>query len=196
MYGTQKNNQAIMKKAGSETTEGYIMRISNTICGKHVHGTKGQKAGKGGYGGGLAGGMLDKYLRAKEKCEAAKRAYNAQVILCKTKVSASNVKRATCNQYQGLMDANSCKNAVMVKDVCEAYATCYSAKKDAYLTARTKAKSDEKDRKAEWRGVKRMKCFIGAFGDGKVTAKEVDTCKGQTISTKTLEPQVSTSSRT
>jgi len=185
-FGTQKNNGEIMKKAGGETTQGYITRISATICGKHVHGTKGTRSARGGWGGGLSGSMLDQYLRAKDQCERAKRAYNAQVKLCRAKTAAHNRKKGQCNQYQGLMDTNSCNSAVRMKDTCEAYAGCYDAKKAAYYVFFRKAAFEEVDRKAEWRGLKRMSCLMGAFGDGKVTNKEVDTCKKRTVSTKFL----------
>jgi hypothetical protein len=36
-YGTQKDNIAIVKKAGSEKTQQYLTRISGTICGRHTH---------------------------------------------------------------------------------------------------------------------------------------------------------------
>jgi hypothetical protein len=42
-YGTQKTNRAIVTKAGSESTESYINRVSVTLCGSHVHGHKGSK---------------------------------------------------------------------------------------------------------------------------------------------------------
>merc|ERR1719207_450996 len=42
-FGTQKANNEVVKKSGGESDEGYITRISTTICGKHVHGTKGNK---------------------------------------------------------------------------------------------------------------------------------------------------------
>merc|ERR1719272_2432044 len=86
-FGTTKNNIEIMKKAGGETTEGYIRRLSATICGKHVHGTRGTRAARGGLGGGLSGGSLDQYLRGKEECEKAKRAYSAQVKSCRVKIA-------------------------------------------------------------------------------------------------------------
>ena len=70
-----------MRKAGSEKTEQYIKRISGTICGRHVHGNKGQHSKKGGWGGGLAGGFLDQYLRAKKKCEDAKRKSTSRAFL-------------------------------------------------------------------------------------------------------------------
>jgi len=185
-YGTQKDNIAIVKKAGSEKTEQYIRRISGTICGKHWHGSKGQISRKGGYGGGLPGSMLDKYLRAKEKCEIAKRVYQAKVRECKAKYHAYQVQRAKCNQYQSLMDSNSCKHAVLVKDTCEAYSGCYFAKRRDYRLFERTSIQMETDRKAEWRGVKRMECLIKAFSDGKVTGGEVDACKKQSHSTKHL----------
>merc|ERR1719199_1397823 len=185
-FGTQKANEAIVKKAGSEKVEQYIRRISGTICGKHVHGERGQHSKKGGWGGGLAGSMLDKYLRAKEACERAKRVYNAKVRECKIKYAAYQKKRGTCNQYQGLMDSNSCKHAVMVKNTCEAYAGCYYAKRSDYYIFQRKAIAEETDRKAEWRGLKRMECLMKAFSDGKVTNAEVDACKKKSHSTKHL----------
>merc|ERR1719199_894357 len=185
-YGTQKANVAIVKKAGSEKVEQYIRRISGTICGRHVHCNKGQCARKGGWGGGLPGSYLDKYLRAKEACEKAKKRYNAKVKECKRKYAAFQTKRGKCNQYQGLMDSNSCKHAVLVKDTCESYSGCYYAKRRDYKIFERRAITEETDRKAEWRGLKRMECIIKAFSDGKVTNAEVNTCKKMKVSTKLL----------
>jgi len=72
-YGTQKDNRAIMTKAGAEKVETYLVRVSNTVCGRHVHGTKGQLNRKGGWGGGLPNSMLDKYLHSKVACANAKK---------------------------------------------------------------------------------------------------------------------------
>merc|ERR1719456_1613614 len=185
-YGTQKANFAVVKKAGSEKTEQYIQRISATICGKHVHCDKGQCSKKGGWGGGLPNGYLDQYLKAKDACERAKKKYAAKVKECKQKYAAYQKTRGKCNQYQQLMDAASCKHAVMVKDTCEAYAGCYYAKRNDYRIFERKAMAEETDRKAEWRGLKRMECLIKAFADGKVTNAEVDTCKKKTHDTKHL----------
>ena len=176
-YGEQKANIAIVKKAGSEKVEQYIRRISGTICGNHIHGEKGQKSRKGGWGGGLPNSMLDKYLKAKERCERATRIYNAKVKECKRKYAAYQTKRGKCNQYQLLMDKNSCQHAVMVKDTCEAYSGCYYARRKDYRLFERKAIAEETDRKAEWRGLKRMECLMKAFSDGKVTNAEVDACK-------------------
>jgi len=66
------------------------------------------------------------------------------------------------------------------------YAECYKSKAETYHTARKAVVVEEKDRKAEWRGLKRMLCLVNAFGDGKVTGAEVDTCKKITVNTNHL----------
>merc|ERR1740127_20785 len=185
-WGTTKNNKAVTNKGGSESVHSYISRLSVTFCGRHVHGSKGTKKATGGWGGGLAGGMLDQYLRAKEACQRATRNYNNKVKECKRKIHAYNVRKAKCNQYQTLMDAASCKSAVLQKDACETYAGCYYSRVKAYRIAEQKVRFEEIDRKAEWRGLKRMDCLINAFADGKVTNKEVDACKKKTVSTSHL----------
>jgi len=39
---------------------------------------------------------------------------------------------------------------------------------------------NEKDRQAEWKGLKRMQCLMKAFMDGKVDTAEVTACKEKT----------------
>merc|ERR1719183_1745437 len=43
-----------------------------------------------------------------------------------------------------------------------------------------------RDRRAEWRGLKRINCLIDAFADGKVTNGEVDVCRKMTVNTDFL----------
>jgi len=181
--GTQKENRAVVTKAGGESTESYITRISTTICGRHVHGTKGNKKLPGGWGGGLAGGYLDQYLRAKEACEKARKKWEDKVKECKKKVKAYNTKKAICDQFQATMDSSSCKGAIMAKDTCESYAECYTATAKVYRDEEKNVRKEETDRKAEWRGLHRMSCLINAFADGKVTGKEVDACKKKKVDT-------------
>jgi len=134
----------------------------------------------------MGGSILDKYLKSKGGCQKSKNAYNTKVKECARKVRQFKAKKGVCDQYQKLMDSNSCKSAVMTKDACESYATCYYAKKKAFQIFQGKVIMEETDRKAEWRGLKRMMCLIAAFADGKVTNKEVDTCKKKSHSTKHL----------
>jgi len=42
-YGGTFNNKKIVTKTAGEAVEGYIYRMSSTICGKHDHGAKGLK---------------------------------------------------------------------------------------------------------------------------------------------------------
>jgi len=184
--GTTKDNQGIVTKAGSEEVASYVTRISTTICGKHVHGTKGDKPATGGWGGGLEGGFLDQYLKAKDACQTAKNDYDSKLKECKLKVHQYNVKKAKCNQFQTLMDSASCKGAITAKDACETYAECYHSHFHTYKVAQRRVGIEEMDRKAEWRGLHRMSCLINAFADARVTGGEVDKCKKMVVDTAPL----------
>merc|ERR1719353_2590570 len=182
-FGTTVNNNAIVTKAGSESVESYIGRISGTICGHHSHGENGKKVAAGGWGGGLVEGFLDQYLKAKHACEVASKEYKDKVKECERKIHNYNVNKKECNQFQTVMDSQSCKHAVIVKDTCEQYAGCYSTRLTAFNIVVDKVKMEERDRKAEWRGLTRIACLISAFADGRITDKEVDECKKKTVNT-------------
>jgi hypothetical protein len=185
--GTQKANRAVLAKAGSESVESYITRISTTICGKHVHGTNGDKKATGGRGGGLENGFLDQYWRARDACDKATKQYADKVKECKQKSKDYNKKKGECDQFQGIMDSSSCSSAVKAKDACESYDGCYTHAVQAYQASEKKIKSNEVDRKGEWRGLHRMSCLIDSFADGKVTGKEVDSCKKRVVDTKVMD---------
>jgi len=184
--GTTKDNRAVVTKAGSESTESYITRISATICGKHTHGKKGTKKTTGGWGGGLSGGFLDQYWRAREKCEKATKKWQDKVKECKAKVALYNVRVGQCNQFQKLMDSASCKSAIISNDACQSYSECYKNTVALYKTTESAVSINELDRKAEWRGLHRIDCLIEAFADGKVTDEEVTACKKRTIDTEPM----------
>merc|ERR1719201_2750741 len=84
------------------------------------------------------------------------------------------------------MDSRSCKHAIMVKDSCEQYAGCYANNRAAFEDVMGQVKFLERDRKAEWRGLRRISCLIAAFADGAVSDKEIDACKKQTVTTTHL----------
>jgi len=173
-YGESAANQEIVKKAGSEDVESYVRRITTTICGKPVNCPK--------CDGGRGGGMLDDLLDHKKKCEEATKKYNDTVKKCKDLDKKWHKKRSQCDTIQDTMDTASCKWATESKDACEAYAGCYQMKKALYDAKYANVSKNATggmvvDRKAEWRGLKRMKCLIDAFGDGSVTSAEVDACK-------------------
>lgn len=157
-YSNQNTNKIIVTKGGSEASESYLTRISSTICGKPGGG------GKGNFG---VGGFLDEFLIAKHACEKATREHAEQKKKCEVCDVKHAREKAKCNNIQDSMDAASCKYAVDVKDSCEEYAECYIAAREAYDTTEKTVKVEEVDRKAEWKGLKRMQCIVKAFGDGK-----------------------------
>merc|ERR1719271_1840304 len=75
------------------------------------------------------------------------------------------------------MDGAACKRDIDMKDACETYAECYYDKTRIYKDTNNMVKTEEKDRQAEWRGLKRMQCLMKSFDDGKVSASEVEACK-------------------
>merc|ERR1719502_161173 len=184
---TTKDNRGIVTKAGGESIESYITRISVTICGKHTHGRRGNKKDTGGWGGGLRNGFLDQYWRAKDACDKAEKKWKAKVKECKAKVAAWKKRKGQCDQFQKLMDSNSCKAAIMNNDACQTFSECYNNAYRTYTTTVKVMKKNVVDRKAEWRGLHRMACLINAFSDGKVTGGEVDACKAKAVSEKPMD---------
>lgn len=183
-YGDQQANGQIVKKGGSEENESYVRRLTGTICGKYP---------PGGKGGGGKGGFLDLYIIAKEGCEHATKRYNAQVKKCKIVSKEYEDKKAECDSLQDQMDNAACKRAVGMKDACETYAECYFDKHQVFDSTENMVKIEEKDRKAEWRGLKRMQCLMKSFTDGQVSNAEIKACKSKTHDTGHLSikyPQI------
>jgi hypothetical protein len=185
-FSATKSNRAIVNKAGGESPGTYITRISKTFCGSHVHGSRGRRNYRGGWGGGLPNGRLDVFLRAKYACGVATRRYNRKVRECNVKARHYRQQKSKCNSYQRQMDTSSCQHAVRTKDACEAYAGCYFTAVKAFKRYRSRVIVEERDRKAEWRGLNRMGCLIKAFANGKVTHAEINACKRRTINTRRL----------
>jgi len=164
---SQVVNAQLVKKAASEQSETYVRRLTATVCG----------SGGKGNGGSGEGGYLDRFLSAKQECKKRTRDYSAKKSQCKKLAEKYSLKKTECNNMQAQMDNAACTWAVQTKDACENYMGCYNSKKTSYNTLERVVKKNEKDRKAEWRGLKRMQCLIDAFGDARVTDSEVDACK-------------------
>jgi len=178
-YGESQANQQIVTKAGSEDVESYLTRVTGTICGKPGNGKPPTPPC----------GMLCIFIKHKKACEEATKKYNDTVKKCKDLDKKWHQKKKSCDSIQDTMDGASCKWATESKDACEAYAGCYAESKKIFISTNTSVAKEEIDRKAEWRGLKRMKCLIDAFADGSVTTAEVDTCKNKTINTDLLTIQ-------
>jgi uncharacterized protein YfbU (UPF0304 family) len=124
---------------------------------------------------------------AKNACDKATKEYKTLKARCEKIDREYAAKIAECNNIQDQLDASACKRAVDMKDACETYSECYTEKKKVYRVAEASVKIEERDRKAEWRGLKRMQCLMDAFKDGKVETAEITKCKEQTHSTKHLD---------
>lgn len=203
----QTANKQIMKKGGSESDESYVNRISATICGQCVgKGCKllakkkeedsdeedgeqpqGEEEKKCGYEPYTCGcGFNCKFQKAKDACNAATHDWKMQHGKCTDADHQYREKRAECDSLQDQMDDSACKRAVITKDACEAYEECYFDKKKAYHSLEKMVKQEETDRKAEWKGLNRMKCLIKAFADKKVKGDDIDKCKKMVTNTDLL----------
>merc|ERR1719199_1342707 len=117
-----------MEKGGSESTESYVTRIADTICGSCRGkgcprlGEKDDKDKPGpqekcGYEPYTCGcGVRCQFDRARDACNAATTEYKMQVHKCKISDHQYFHKKSECNSLQDQMDGTSCKRAVEMKD--------------------------------------------------------------------------------
>lgn len=166
-YANQKMVQIIATKAQREGSEGYVRRVSDTICGRR------DTRGEGGHG---QGGFADRFMQAKNECEKVTLDVADQKKKCQGTDTQLAHKRRECDNIQDQMDGAACKYAINIKDACEEYEECYNSRKEAFTIAEKATKINTKDRKAEWQTLSRMKCLLGMFSDEKVTAEELKTC--------------------
>jgi len=175
-YGNQNSNGQIVKRQGGESTERYVKRLSATICGAKPKLPKRVPSKCGAPDCGFE----CIFMCAKNACEKATGIWKKLTQRCAKIKREYEGKQAQCNNIQDQMDGAACKRAIDMKDACEQYAECYHEKFDAYKIAEKNVKVEGKDRKAEWRGLKRMQCLMAGFKDGKMTNAEVIQCKEQT----------------
>jgi hypothetical protein len=177
-YGDQQANGQIVKSAGSEGEETYVRRITSTFCGKPV--TKGKLGAKlVGFGGAGKDGFLDLFLKAKQGCDDAKKEYKGQATQCKALDKEYSEQKESCDSLQDQMDGAACKRAVDMKDACEAYSECFFEKSKVFDSTEHMVQAEEKDRKAEWKGLARMKCLMKGFENGKMSNREVKACRDE-----------------
>lgn len=191
--GDQQAQRQVMKKGGSEEVGTYVDRITATICGGCVgkgcklfskDGSAQKKCGYDPYTCGC--GVKCKYTKAKDACEAATLDWQKHKKKCQLADKRYSDTQKKCDSLQDQMDDAACKRAVEMKDACESYAECHFDRKSAFDSSAMMVRQEETDRKAEWRGLKRMRCLIKAFSNGKVRNSEVDACKSATHSTDHL----------
>jgi len=187
-YTDTTDNIEMMKLApGPESAETYIRRITGTICGTHA--TQCSECGTEGTGGWH--GFLDDLITHKTACTTATDNLTAQTALCKSLDEKYHGNRTTCDSLQDTMDWESCKWATMTNDACQKYEGCYTSKRANYDSEKLIVETQEADRKAEWIGLKRIKCIIDAFATPEdspgITEQEIEDCKNPTQADPPME---------
>jgi len=168
-YGATSNNVAIVTKRPGETTDNYIMRLTTSYCG-----TGGEDS------------LFAQYSNAKGYCQEATNSLKESEMGCVATKSSYKMQLMNCNNIQLQMDGAACQRAVLVKDSCEHYASCFTDKAAMFAHANKTVAEQEKERKAEYKASKRMECLINSFGDSQVTDVEVKACKAKTHDTSRL----------
>jgi len=167
--GSTWRNVKIARRRWRETSVSYVDRLHSTYCGTNGHNS-----------------VWSRYHSARDAKLGAKKAYDKAIVDCKTAANDLVLKKKECTRVQFQMDSAACQRAVLVKDGCENYASCYTTKLSAYKIANTTIRKEEADRKSEYKALKRMQCLIDSFGDGKVEASEVTGCKDKVHATDSL----------
>jgi len=114
---------------------------------------------------------------ACDKSKAAIETHQAQCDQAKSRYTATKVK---CDHWQSMMDEAACKHTVRMKEACSDGDRCYQEKLATFQSTQREVEDAEMSRSAEIRALMRMKCLLANFKDGKVTDREVDTCKQKT----------------
>jgi len=168
-YGTTSNNVQIVTRRPGETVDNYITRLTTSYCGT-----------------GEEDSLSSQYSNAKAYCTEAENTLREAEEGCTATKSSYKMQIMNCNNIQLQMDGAACQRAVLIKDSCEQYASCYTDKSAQFAQATKNVKEQEKERKAEYKASKRMLCLIESFGDGSVTDAEVKACKDKTHDTSKL----------
>jgi len=121
----------------------------------------------------------------KARCGRATKAYNAVWPRCRSYRRSFRSWRRRCYSRQTALDLATCGYRAAVKQSCYAYRRCYSKAWRAYLYRRRLIQKAEKDRKIQYRVLKRIGCLLkGPILTGK--AKGILACRKKIWSTRHL----------
>jgi len=128
------------------------------------------------------------YQAAKKRCSDAKKAVAKQTPICQVKNRRHIVMVGRCNTKQDFFEKTSCGLSKELSRTCHKYTNCWIDTRHDYLAAKPGIMNMEKDRKGEWRVLKRVACLLDVFAskDGNVDAKVIDECKEKTHTTQHL----------
>ena len=112
------------------------------------------------------------YQAAKKRCSDAKRAVARQTPICQVKNRRHIVMVGRCNTKQDFFEKTSCGLSKELSRTCHKYTNCWIDTRHDYLKAKPGIMNMEKDRKGEWRVLKRVACLLDVFAskDGNVAA--------------------------
>lgn len=169
MWGSQAKNAQIVEKGAGETPQIYMKRLHDTFCSAD------------------GSSFYETFVKLDNECKEATEKYARLEDGCKQRQADYQAKIKECDNMQNQMDGAACNRAVLVKDACESYAECFNSRRLSFKASEAAVKEAEKDRKAEWRALKRMVCLIDSFRDGKVRQAEVQSCKAKVHETSHLD---------
>jgi len=129
------------------------------------------------------------YLAAKKACDTSRADYEEEKPKCDIRIKNWEKKRGVCNGKQDALEGTFCSLAKGMQKSCTEHRTCYRMAMRNLGKQEPKIRSMVKDRKAEWRALKRIGCLLGVFSseDGGVDTKVIDACKNTVHSTSHLD---------
>jgi len=195
-----ENGQYIKKEACKAVVEAK-RKVKAAACGafKALHRNPESEANKchttpvaEPYGGWLTRNRkffqikLRAFEKAKELCKQATIAWRREKIPCDQKIVLYKKTRTTCTTRQTQLQDITCTLGKKMKDTCDKYDTCHDAQAALYRKQKPKLQTQEKDRKGEFRALKRIECLLKTV-EGSATDDEINECKKKTHSTKWLD---------
>mmetsp|Transcript_20908 Transcript_20908/g.46426 ORF Transcript_20908/g.46426 Transcript_20908/m.46426 type:complete len:876 (-) Transcript_20908:59-2686(-) len=128
------------------------------------------------------------YLAQKKRCDVATDNHKKAKPPCDRKIATWKARRVTCNNLQDTLEGDTCNGARQHVAGCKEYRKCYRDALTAKYRQQPVIQKNEKDRKIEWRGLKRIECLLGVFAsDEEVNAAVIEKCKAVTHSTTELD---------
>jgi len=123
----------------------------------------------------------------KAMCEQAKLQYEVVQGPCNGKKILWQRRKAVCNKRQRRLEMASCTLSKKTLEMCSGYTDCYGKQKQLYESQVPLIKTQEKDRKVEWRALKRIECLLTeVFGGDSADPKAIDACTSKVYDTSYL----------
>mmetsp|Transcript_20911 Transcript_20911/g.46445 ORF Transcript_20911/g.46445 Transcript_20911/m.46445 type:complete len:878 (-) Transcript_20911:59-2692(-) len=128
------------------------------------------------------------YLAQKKRCDVATDNHKKAKPPCDRKIATWKSTRVNCNNLQNTLEGDTCSAGRQHQASCKEYRKCYSDALRAKYAQMPVIKKNEKDRKTEWRGLKRISCLLNVFAtdESEPSVEVIDKCKQKTHDTTIL----------